>query len=71
MPEYVNRKIVKQVIGVGAEDFDVALIEEKFKLSFIVPRKSKITTLDAALAVYDTARLLRACYNEDEGVTYP
>ena len=63
MPEYFNQKIVKKILGAGAEKFNVEFVNH--------PILKVVYGVSAIEEMYDQARILRATINEDEGVTYP
>lgn len=62
MPEYVSRKIVREILGTDADQFNVMLVPDT---PGTFPRSNMMQV------VLDKARLLRAYLSEDEGVTYP
>ena len=70
MPEYISRKIVKQILGINAKHFDVVLEEYGTPPHFIHPPTTLYGVLEIQ-KIYEKARLLRAYLSEDEGVTYP
>ncbi len=67
MKEYVNREIVRKILGPDVDEVFM-IIESGTPAHFIKP---KLTGIDKVLEVYYNARVIRACFNEDEGVTYP
>ena len=67
MPEYVSREIVRKILGPDEDEITI-VIESGTPPHFIIPKPIGI---DKMLQVYYKARVMRACFNEDEGVTYP
>ena len=67
MPKYISRKIVKQILGAHADQFDVILLfGDPLETKPIEPYGQSVVQ-----EMYDKARAFRAYCSEDEGVTYP